>query len=329
MKHALLFLLPMLGVGTARDVDPARLSGFQPLPAAMESAGNPITEAKVQLGRMLYYEKRLSRNGDVSCNSCHLLNKFGVDGDRFSTGDKGQKGGRNAPTVYNAAGHMAQFWDGRAVDVEAQAKGPVLNPVEMAMPNDKAVVAVLKGIPEYNTLFKRAFPKQADPVTFDNMALAIGAFERKLVTPSRWDKFLKGDKSALSADEKEGFMRFTDAGCQACHNGPYLGGRNYQKFGLVKPFADGDKGRIEVTKQPADNKVFKVPSLRNIEKTGPYFHNGSSASLDAAVSLMAEHQLGRKLTADDVRLITAWLKSLTGEIPVEYVKEPILPKGRQ
>ena len=319
----------MLGIGTARDVDPARLSGFQPLPAAMESGSNPITEAKIQLGRMLYYEKRLSKNGDVSCNSCHLLNKFGVDGDRFSTGHKGQKGGRNAPTVYNAAGHMAQFWDGRAADVEEQAKGPVLNPVEMAMPDAKSVVAVLKGIPEYVAAFKKAFPGQADAVTFDNMGRAIGAFERKLVTPSRWDKFLKGDKNSLTADEKEGFMRFTDAGCQTCHNGPYLGGRNYQKLGIVKPFPDDDKGRIAVTKQPADEKVFKVPSLRNIEKTGPYFHNGSSTSLDGAVRLMAEHQLGRKLTDADVKLITVWLKSLTGEIPAEYVKEPMLPKGRK
>lgn len=328
MKPLPLFLIPMFAIGAGRDVDPARLSGFQPLPSVMDSEHNPLSEAKIQLGRMLYYETRLSRNQDVSCNSCHLLNKFGVDGDKFSTGHKGQKGGRNAPTVYNAAGHIAQFWDGRAKDVEEQAKGPVLNPVEMAMADDKSVTAVLKAIPEYVALFKKAFPGQADSVTFNNMALAIAAFERKLVTPSRWDQFLKGDKNALTAQEKEGFIRFTEAGCQTCHNGPYLGGRNYQKLGIAKPFPDQDKGRMAITKQAADENVFKVPSLRNIEKTGPYFHNGSISGLDSAVRSMAEHQLGRKLTDADIGVIVTWLKSLTGEIPAEYIKPPVLPKRK-
>jgi cytochrome c peroxidase len=321
-------LLPWFAVGAGREVDPARLSGFQPLPTVMDTEKNPITDAKVQLGRMLYYEKRLSKNNDVACNTCHLLNKFGVDGERFSSGHKGQKGGRNAPTVYNAAGHIAQFWDGRAADVEEQAKGPVLNPVEMAMADSNTVVAVLKAIPDYVALFKKAFPGQGDAVTFDNMGKAIAAFERKLLTPSRWDKFLKGDKNALTAQEKEGFIRFTEAGCHTCHNGPYLGGRIFQKVGIAKPFPDDDKGRIAVTKQPADEKVFKVPSLRNIEKTGPYFHNGGTGSLDAAVRAMSEHQLGRKLNDADTGMIITWLKSLTGEIPVDYIKEPALPKRK-
>lgn len=329
MIHRFVFLLPMIAVGAGQDVDPAQLSGFQPLPAVMESAKNPITDAKIQLGRALYYEKRLSRNQDVSCNTCHLLNKFGVDGEKFSTGDKGQKGGRNAPTVYNAAGHVAQFWDGRAADVEEQAKGPVLNPVEMAMPDGQSVVRVLKAIPDYDALFRKAFPGEQDPVTFDNMASAIGAFERRLVTPSRWDKFLQGDRNALTAQEKTGLQKFTETGCQTCHNGPFVGGKAFQKLGLMKPYPDAkDKGRVAVTRQPADEMVFKVPSLRNIDKTAPYFHNGSAANLDAAIRSMAEFQLGKQLNDADVKAITAWLKSLTGEIPANYVKEPVPLKGK-
>ena len=205
---------------------------FKPLPDAVESQKNPITEAKVNLGRMLYYEPRLSKNQDISCNTCHDLAKYGVDGQPVSDGHKGQKGTRNAPTVYNAAGHFVQFWDGRAPDVEEQAKGPVMNPVEMAMSSDKAVVAVLKSMPEYVDAFKKAFPAEKDPVTFENTARAIGAFERRLMTPSRWDKFLKGDQAALSNAEKAGFNKFMEAGCQACHAGTYLGGEVYQKIGM-------------------------------------------------------------------------------------------------
>jgi len=324
-----LILYPMLAIGAGPEVDPARLSGFQPLPPAMESRKNPITDAKIRLGRMLYYEKRLSRNRDISCNTCHLLNRFGVDGEQFSTGYKNQKGGRNAPTVYNAAGHVAQFWDGRAADVEEQAKGPVLNPVEMAMPDSRSVAAVLKSIPEYGPLFAQAFPGEADPVTFDNMAKAIAAFERKLVTPSRWDRFLQGDRNALNAREKAGFTKFTETGCQMCHNGPFVGGKVFQKLGLAKPYPDkADQGRAAVTRQTGDEMVFKVPSLRNVEKTGPYFHNGSATTLPAAVRNMAEYQLGKKLSDGDVNDIVAWLATLTGEIPAEYIKEPVLPRGK-
>jgi cytochrome c peroxidase len=326
MKYKIALFLPMVAMGATPDVDPARLSGFQPLPTVMESAGNPVTDAKIQLGRMLYYDKRLSANQDVSCNSCHLLDRFGVDGEKFSTGHKGQKGGRNAPTVYNAAGHIAQFWDGRAADVEEQAKGPVLNPVEMAMADGQAVVRFLESVPDYVALFRKAFPGQAAPVTFDNFGAAIGAFERRLVTPSRWDRFLQGDRAALTAHEKEGFNRFVEAGCQTCHNGPFVGGKVFQKFGLAKPFPDADQGRAAVTRNVSDERVFKTPSLRNIEKTAPYFHNGSAASLDAAVRTMAEYQLGKKLSDADVSAIVRWLKSLTGEIPQDYIRPPALPR---
>ena len=312
----------------AVEVDQAKLRMFKPLPAEMESASNPITEEKVALGRMLYFEPRLSKSQTLSCNSCHGLNTFGVDGQPVSDGHKGAKGNRNAPTVYNAAGHFVQFWDGRAPTVEEQAKGPVMNPLEMAMPSEKQVIAVLTSMPEYIEAFKRAFPEQQNAVTFDNMAKAIGAFERKLVTPSRWDKFLAGDQSALTDAEKTGFNKFMETGCQTCHNGAYVGGGMFQKLGLVTPWTHtNDTGRFQVTKQEADKMMFKVPSLRNITNTAPYYHDGSVATLQEAVKLMAEHQLGKQLRDEDVASIITWLKSLTGEPPAEYVKPPELPKS--
>ena len=259
-------------------IDAARLQPFAPLPAVMTSASNSITDEKVVLGRMLYYEPRLSKSQKIACNTCHLLDKYGVDGQATSDGHKGQLGNRNAPTVYNAAGHLAQFWDGRAANVEEQAKGPVMNPVEMAMDSEEEVIVVLKSMPEYVTAFKSTFPGEKDPVTYDNMAKAIGAFERRLVTPARWDKFLGGDQNALTSDEKAGFNAYVEAGCQTCHAGAYLGGNLYQKLGMVKPWPDAsDPGREKITKSEADRMVFKVPSLRNIDKTGPYYHNGKVA----------------------------------------------------
>jgi cytochrome c peroxidase len=301
---------------------------FAPLPAAVESQKNPITEAKVYLGRMLYYENRLSRNDDVSCNSCHDLAKYGVDGQPVSDGHKGQKGKRNSPTVYNAAGQFVQFWDGRAADVEEQAKGPVMNPVEMAMSSPQAVVAVLNSMPEYVEAFQKAFPDDKDAVTFDNAARAIGVFERRLMTPSRWDKFLKGDQAALTSAEKAGFNKYMETGCQGCHAGAYLGGEMYQKLGAMKEYPDAsDTGREDVTKQESDRLVFKVPSLRNIDKTGPYFHTGKVATPEEAVKEMAEYQLGKQLKDDDIASIMTFLKTLTGEIPAEYIKQPELPKS--
>lgn len=309
-------------------VDPVKLQLFQPLPEAIPSSSNPITEDKVALGRMLYYEARLSKSQQISCNSCHMLDKYGVDGESTSDGHKGQKGDRNAPTVYNAAGHFVQFWDGRAADVEAQAKGPVLNPIEMAMPDEKQVIAVLNSMPEYVDAFKRAFPEDKNPVTYDNMARAIGAFERKLITPSRWDKFLRGDQNALTNEEKAGFNAYMEAGCQACHAGAYLGGNLYQRLGLAKPWPDSsDPGREKVTKNEADRMVFKVPSLRNVEKTSPYYHNGKVETSEQAVSRMAEYQLGKTLSDSQVKSVVTFLKTLTGDIPVKYIKPPELPKS--
>ncbi len=314
------------GCSKKPTVDSAHLSVFAPLPdVAPAKAGGPLEE-RIALGRMLYYDTRLSKNQQIACNSCHDLANYGVDGHPTSDGHKGQRGDRNSPTVYNAAVQFVQFWDGRAPDVEAQAKGPVLNPVEMAMPSDKAVVVVLQSIPEYVAAFKRAYPDAKSPVTYDNMADAIGAFERKLVTPARWDRYLKGDQTALTEPEKEGLATFLDAGCQTCHAGALMGGNMYQKIGAVKAYPDAaDPGRYKVTNNEGDRFMFKVPTLRNIEKTGPYFHNGKVATLQQAVAQMGDYQLGKKLTDAQVTSIVTFMKALTGDIPAEYIKKPELP----
>ena len=318
----------LLSESGTMHVDADALKMFAPLPAAMTSPDNPVTDAKVKLGRILYYEPRLSANQKISCNTCHPLDAYGAEASPVSTGHKSQKGNRNAPTVYNAAGHFVQFWDGRVPTIEEQAKGPITNPVEMAMPSNAAAVQVLKSMPEYGLLFQEAFPKDKDPITYNNMALAIGAFERGLVTPSRWDAFLGGDESALTDAEKSGFNTFAATGCQWCHYGPYVGGSAYQKLGVMKPWPNQrDQGRYQVTKEETDKMVFKVPSLRNIHKTGPYFHDGSVATLDQAIRDMGVHQRGTTLTDAQVKSIEAWMNSLTGQIPTNYIKPPELPKS--
>jgi len=304
-------------------VNSTQLSAFAPLPASVPTAANPTTPAKVDLGWRLYYETQLSANGTQSCNTCHLLDAYGADGKSVSTGVTGAKGGRNAPTVYNAAGHIAQFWDGRAPDVEAQAKGPILNPIEMGMPSAGDVMARLGKIPGYRDAFAAAFPGETNPMTYDNVGNAIGAFERQLLTPSRWDRFLGGDDAALTPAEKQGLNEFLATGCQGCHNGAFMGGQMFQRLGVVQPWPNkSDLGRYTVTKAPADSMVFKVPSLRNIAETGPYFNSGSVATLEEGVRLMARHQLGKELTPDQVASITTYLKTLTGTVPTRYLVPP-------
>ncbi|MGB9464609.1 MAG: cytochrome c peroxidase [Candidatus Acidiferrum sp.] len=326
-----LVLIPatyLLSASGKVQVNAEALKMFAPLPAVMSSPDNPVTDAKVTLGRILYYDPRLSANQKISCNTCHPLDAYGAESTRVSTGHKNQKGNRNAPTVYNAAGHFVQFWDGRAPTVEEQAKGPITNPVEMAMPSNAAAVQVIKSMPDYVALFQTAFPKDKDPITYNNMALAIGAFERGLVTPSRWDAFIEGDQSALTDAEKSGFNTFAATGCQWCHYGSYVGGAVYQKLGVVKPWPNQtDQGRYQLTKDEIDKMVFKVPSLRNIKKTGPYFHDGSVPTLDLAIRNMAVHQRGETLTKAQVKSIETWMDSLTGQVPMNYIKPPELPKS--
>ncbi len=295
------------------------------LPDEATSESHPISEAKITLGRMLYFDPRFSKAQQISCNSCHGLATSGVDGEPTSPGHFAQRGRRNSPTVYNAAFHVAQFWDGRAADVEAQAKGPVLNPIEMGMPDEAAVLAVVRSIPGYPPLFEAAFPGEKDPISYDNFARAIGAFERRLVTSDRFDAFLEGNDTALSDSEVAGLETFLDTGCTACHMGPTIGGTLYQKLGLVEPYPTTDTGRFEVTQIETDRQFFKVPSLRNVEETGPWFHDGSIKTLDEAIRIMARHQLGKSLDAAQIASLHAFLASLTGSADAAYIAMPELP----
>lgn len=312
----------------ADSLSDSYLAMFKPLPTEAPSADNELSEARINLGRQLYYETRISKGGKMSCNSCHMLDKFGQDNLPFSPGHEGKLGGRSSPSTYNAALHIAQFWDGRAPSVEEQAKGPVLNPVEMGMPSADFVVEVLKSIPGYVEAFKAAFPGEADPVNYNNFGKAVGAFERKLVTPSRWDDYLRGKKDALTAEEAKGYETFAKVGCVTCHNGPAVGGAMYQKLGLVKAWPDlKDTGRQEATKLESDKYFFKVSSLRNVTETGPYLHDGSVKTLEEMVGKMAEHQLGKVLSADETASIVTFLKALKGDLPKEYIAAPKLPES--
>lgn len=286
---------------------------FQPLPDAMPGSENDTAE-RIHLGEELYFETALSANNTQSCNSCHRVDEGlgGVDNEPTSPGAFGARGDRNAPTTLNAGFHLAQFWDGRAADLQAQAKGPILNPVEMAMESEEAVLEKLGSMEGYPELFEKAFPDAEPAMTYDNLAEAIAAFERTLVTHDRFDDFLGGDDEALSEEELKGMEKFVTTGCITCHQGPALGGMMYQKMGQINAYANFiDKGRSAVTGNPAEDFFFKVPSLRNIALTAPYFHDGGAATLEAAVQNMAWLQLGRKLAKEDVDQLVAFMHALT------------------
>jgi cytochrome c peroxidase len=306
-------------------------ANFSPLPANADNPDNPVTPEKVLLGQTLYFEKRMSKDGNISCNSCHNLNTYGVDNQPTSPGDGGVRGDRNSPTVLNAAFHFTQFWDGRAKDVEEQAGGPILNPIEMSMPDQEFVINRLGTIKGYQALFAAAFPGEPKPINYGNIQKAIAAFERKLITPSRFDEYLAGNENALTDQEKQGLQTFMDVGCTACHSGTVLGGSMYQKFGLAGNYWDFthsskvDNGRFLVTKNESDKFLFKVPSLRNIEKTHPFFHDGSINDLNEAVKVIAKLQLNKDLTEQEVQDIVTFLKSLTGKVPEALAKAPEMP----
>lgn len=297
---------------------------FGELPEIADNPENPITEEKVILGKQLYFDVRLSKDNTQSCNTCHNLNTFGVDNLPTSPGNDGKNGTRNSPTVLNAALHASQFWDGRNKDVEEQAGGPILNPVEMAMPSEEFVIERLSGIEEYKELFAKAFPQEEQPITYKNLQKAIGAFERKLITPSKFDDYLAGNDEALNEQEKRGLETFMTTGCITCHSGNALGGQLIQKFGLFGNYWELtksdriDEGRFEVTKNEVDKYFFKSPSLRNIEKTYPYFHDGSVKDLNKAVKIMAKLQLNKELTDEETNDIVAFLNTLTGDVPQEF-----------
>ena len=296
---------------------------------ASEEPINPIQPTKlanpalVELGKKLYFDPRLSMSGFISCNSCHNLSMGGSDNLKSSIGHKWQKGPINAPTVLNSSMNVAQFWDGRAKDLQAQAGGPIANPGEMGFSHELAV-NMLQTIPGYVVEFKKAFG--TEKVTIDEVTKAIAAFEETLVTPnSRFDKWLKGDKIALTAQELAGYRLFKDSGCVACHNGPAVGGNSYQKMGVVEPYKASSPatGRVAVTGKDADRFKFKVPTLRNVELTYPYFHDGAANTLPEAVETMGRIQLGKKFTPDENAKIVAFLKTLTGDQPSFPL--PILP----
>ena len=305
------------------DLSPRLLRRF----AAIHTPAPAANPELVLLGRMLFFEPLLSRTGRISCNSCHPLDRYGTTTTRTSVGVTGKFGRRNAPTVYNSAGHFRQFWDGRVATLAEQATGPIADPEEMGMEPGAAVQA-LRAVAGYRTAFAQAFPHEEEPVTIEHVTAAIAEFERGLVTPARWDRYIDGDAQALTPTEKEGAKLFANLGCMVCHTGAYLGGTMFEKLGIFAPWPNQtDHGRQEVSHNPADNMVFKVPSLRNVAKTGPYFHDGSAASLDTAVRMMAHHQLGVDLAEDEARLITTWLGSLSGELPLEYIAPPVLPQA--
>jgi cytochrome c peroxidase len=335
MKNMLTTIAVMLLATTAFAADPtptelrnAALDLFKPLPSTTPAvANNPITPDKIDLGKALFFDPRISASGVFSCNSCHNLGTGGDDNLETSIGHGWQKGPRNAPTVFNAVFNIAQFWDGRADDLAAQAKGPVQAGVEMANTPEQ-VVATLKSMPQYVEWFKASFPGEEDPVTFDNFAKAIEAFEATLITPAPFDAFLNGDDNALTADQQKGLALFIEKGCSSCHAGINLGGEGYFPFGLIeKPGSDvlpeNDKGRFAVTATADDSYVFRAAPLRNVSVTAPYFHSGKVWDLKQAVGIMGVSQLGEDINDEEADLIVAFLESLTGRVP--EVTYPILP----
>lgn len=320
-------LAPWTGCRTEQALQdaiaPQRLFMFAAIDTPKPLTG--VAAQKVDLGRRLYYDPHLSVNGTISCNSCHQLTKYGVDpGNAVSKGFAGKPGGRNSPTVYNAGLQFAQFWDGRAPTLAAQASGPMMNPVEMGMPDAGTVLKYLHANAEYVKQFTAVYPGMKDPVVMENVTDAIASFEDGLVTPSRWDEYLQGNTSALSEGEKRGLRVFLNTGCASCHAGRDMGGNSYAQLGTARSWPDqkSDTGRFAVTKQDRDRMYFKVPTLRNVAETGPWFHDGTVGTLDEAVQLMGEYQTGRKLNADQVSSIMSFLHVLTGPIPQQYIQPP-------
>jgi len=317
---------------------PAAAFSFEALPSTPPvPADNPMTAGKIELGKSLYFDPRLSLDGTISCNSCHNVMAGGTDNRAVSVGVAGLKGGRSAPTVWNSAFLSSQFWDGRAATLEDQAKGPILAHVEMAMPSEKAAVDRIKAIPGYVQQFKAVFGGN-DPVTYDNIAKAIATYERTLITSnSPFDKYMRGDKTAMTKAAVRGMKTVEKIGCTSCHSGPIFAGPEMpvgniflQKFPVFpgskydnKYDLTSDKGRYEVTKDASDKNMWRVPTWRNVALTAPYFHNGSVETLDEAIRVMAKTQLDKKLSNKQVADIEAFLNSLTGEFPVQTM--PQLP----
>jgi cytochrome c peroxidase len=295
---------------------------FSPLPDAMPESENDTAE-RIALGEKLFFEKRLSINNTQSCASCHRLKDgfAGVDNLATSPGARGEKGTRNSPTVLNSGWQDSQFWDGRAEDLVEQAKGPILNPIEMGMPDEQTVEKKIRGLAEYQNAFTSAFPDDKPAITYQNIAEAIAAFERTLITPSRFDDFMKGNADALSKTEQRGLDTFIKVDCRACHDGALIGGETYEPLGKENPYENqADLGIYALTKDESDHMVFKVAPLRNVALTAPYFHDGKIKTLDEAVRQMGKLQLNEELTDQQVSDITSFLKALTDKNREKYIK---------
>ena len=306
---------------------------FQPLPKDMGTAEFPITRERVELGRSLFFDPRLTIDANMSCSSCHQPAFYGTDALAKPTGVRQHPHPRHVPTNLNAGTSFVIHWRGDRTNLEDQVFQALISPITSGQPDEKAVIERLARIPGYTPLFKAAFPDEPRPMTLRNIAKAVGAYERTLVTPSPFDAYLAGNEEALLPAARVGLEKFINTGCVACHNGVGVGGGMYQKFGVVEDYwkATGsdpiDKGRFDVTKDPDDLYVFRVASLRNVAMTPPYFHDGSVATLPEAVKVMARVQLGVTLSDADTRDIVAFLESLTGELPANFATAPILPPG--
>ena len=309
------------------DIPAVIFNLFSPLPIEASPSAYTISEEMVTLGKILFYEPRLSANQQMSCNTCHPLDSYGADNRQVPLSHDGTPGHRNAQSVYNAALHISQFWDGRSPDVESQSKVPIVATGEMGMLEPGYVESILRSIPGYAPLFSAAFPSNPESITLDNAAIAIGAFERRLMTPSRFDRFLLGDRSQLTPEEQQGLATFVNVGCSNCHVGVTVGGLLYKKLGEIVPYETDDLGRFNITGLDEDKFVFKVPSLRNVARTFPYLHDGSVQTLEEMVILMGRHQLGKELNRDQVASITTFLHTLTGQIPLDYISPPQLPES--
>ncbi len=321
-KSIPIICLLALAFSDLSSADKGRNESIQPIPAV-----GKVNPAKVELGKKLFFEPRLSRSGLLSCNSCHNLGTGGADNLPTSIGHAWQSGPINSPTVLNAKFNLAQFWDGRTKNLKEQAGEPIKNPVEMAFTHE-AVIQVLESIPEYVAWFREAYG--SEKITIDQATDAIAAFEETLLTPdSRFDMWLGGDNKALTEAEKSGYQLFKGKGCITCHDGIGVGGNSFQKFGIVKPYEKDTKtlGRYEVTKKEQDKYVFKVPLLRNIELTAPYFHDASTWSLTETVLIMAEYQFGIPVSREEALAIVAFMKTLTGRQPA--IQYPILPPSTE
>jgi cytochrome c peroxidase len=310
------------------SLDPKKLAAYAPLPGAPDWRSSESSKSRVELGRALFHDKRLSSTHDSSCSKCHLLSTFGTDGKAFSIGHAGKPTHRNTPSIYGAALLPRLFWDGRAETLEAAIQLNLSDPALMGAPGDARLEATLRSIPAYALQFASAFPDEEQPVTAVNAVNALGAFSRILVAPARWDRFLQGEESALTIGQKIGFHLFVETGCSECHAGALVGGDSMRLLGKARPWPNqSDKGKGQITHAASDDMMFRVPSLRNVSRTGPYFHDASAKTLGEAVRMMAAHQLGKDLDDETVRSITGWLETLSADASLLEGAPPELPQS--